>query len=65
MAVNLIVGAVTLLMSGFVLLWLTSRRARRWFELPKSQELDWELPDPALSGPRWLVVRDQDSIPRA
>ena len=39
MAVNVIVGAVTLLMLGFVAVWLLYPRSRRWIEAPKYQPL--------------------------
>jgi hypothetical protein len=42
MAVNVIVVAVTLIMSGFVAVWLTCPRCRPWFEAPKWQPLDWD-----------------------
>ena len=41
MAVNIIVVAVTLMMGGFVTIWLACPRSRAWFEAPKQ-------PAPAL-----------------
>jgi hypothetical protein len=44
MAVNVIVVAVTLLVGGFVALWLVYPRCRTWFEAPKWQPLSWDRP---------------------
>ena len=44
MAVNVIVVAVTLLMGGFVAVWLICPRCRAWFEAPKWQPLGWDQP---------------------
>ena len=44
MAVNVIVVAVTLMMGGFVVVWLAYPRCRRWFEAPKWQPLRWDKP---------------------
>jgi hypothetical protein len=43
-AVNLIVAAITLLMAGFVLLWLVRPRWRPWIEAPRYQPLRWDEP---------------------
>lgn len=45
MGVNVIVVAVTLMMSGFVAVWLACPRSRLWFEAPKTQPLWWEERD--------------------
>jgi hypothetical protein len=42
MAVNLIVVAVTLMMGGFVGVWLACPACRPWFESPKWQPLGWD-----------------------
>jgi hypothetical protein len=42
MAVNVIVAAVTLMMGGFVAVWLVCPRCRPWFEAPKQQPLRWD-----------------------
>ncbi len=42
MAVNVIVVAVTLMIGGFLLIWITSPRSRAWFEVAKGQPLTWE-----------------------
>ena len=42
MAVNVIVAAVTLMMGGFVAVWLACPRCRPWFEAPKRQPLHWD-----------------------
>ena len=50
MAVNVIVVAVTLMMGGFVAVWLACPRCRPWIEAPKWQPLAWDSPlrgDPA------------------
>jgi hypothetical protein len=39
---NLIVLAITLLMVGFLLVWLCFPRLRPWFEAPKYHILTWE-----------------------
>jgi hypothetical protein len=41
MAVNLIVLAVTLLMGGFLLVWVCCPRLRPWIEAPKYRVLEW------------------------
>ena len=48
MAVNVIVVAVTLLMGGFVAVWLVCPRCRSWIEAPKWQPLGWDQPPRAL-----------------
>jgi hypothetical protein len=48
--INVIVAAVTVLMGGFVVVWLAFPRYRPWIEAPKRQPLAWDrLPrsDPA------------------
>jgi hypothetical protein len=47
MAINVIVVAVTLMMGGFVAVWIVSPRSRAWFEAPKLQPLGWDQPPPA------------------
>jgi hypothetical protein len=42
MALNLIVVAITLLMAGFVLVWIFCPGLRPWMEAPKYRVLDWE-----------------------
>ncbi len=42
MAMNLIVLAITLLMAGFLLVWLRFPATRAWFEAPKYRVLDWD-----------------------
>ena len=44
MAVNVIVAAVTLMMGGFVAVWIVCPRCRPWFEAPKQQPLGWDQP---------------------
>ncbi len=39
---NLIVLAITLLMGGFLLVWICFPRLRPWFEAPKYRILTWE-----------------------
>ena len=40
MAVNLIVAAVSVLMAGFILVWLLCPRLRPWWEAPKHRFLE-------------------------
>jgi hypothetical protein len=40
--VNLIVLAVTLLMAGFLAVWLGYPRLRPWIEAPKYRVLEWD-----------------------
>lgn len=47
MTVNLIVVAVTLLMLGFLAVWLAYPRLRPWIEAPKYRVLEWEQRWPA------------------
>jgi hypothetical protein len=42
MAINLIVLAVTLLMVGFLLVWVFCPRWRPWIEAPKYRVLTWD-----------------------
>ncbi len=42
MAVNIIVTAVTLLIAGFVGVWLGWPGCRAWIEAPKHQPLKWD-----------------------
>lgn len=56
-AFNLIVVAITLLMAGFVLVWVCFPRLRPWIEAPKYRILTWEerFPEavrPAVDGER-------------
>jgi hypothetical protein len=68
MAINLIVGGVTLLMAGFAAVWYFCPRLRPWFEAPKYRVLEWERrfpnavrggeePRPAQSG---IVFPDRE-----
>jgi hypothetical protein len=55
-AVNVIVTAVTILMVGFVGIWLILPRTRGWIEAPKYQPLRWDAQEPrrpesAAAGP--------------
>jgi hypothetical protein len=52
MVINLIVVAVTLLMSGFVSVWLVCPRCRLWIEAPKWQPLAWDKPAARSRGQR-------------
>ena len=52
MAVNIIVTAVTLMMGGFVTVWIVCPRCRPWFEAPKWQPLMWDEPPEARAGGR-------------
>lgn len=49
MVINVIVVAVTLLMGGFVGVWLLCPRCRPWFEAPKWQPLGWDEPATSTS----------------
>ena len=40
MAVNLIVAAVTLMMAGFLAVWIAFPRVRGWMEAPKYRFLE-------------------------
>ena len=42
MAVNIIVVVVTLLIAGFIGVWLCWPRCRAWIEAPKYQPLLWD-----------------------
>lgn len=42
MATNLIVLSVTLLMAGFILVWMCFPSLRPWMEAPKYRVLRWE-----------------------
>lgn len=42
MAINLIVIAVSLLMAGFILVWLLCPQLRPWMEAPKYRILKWD-----------------------
>ncbi len=42
MVINVIVVSVTVLMSGFVIVWLVCPRCRSWIEAPKWQPLSWD-----------------------
>jgi hypothetical protein len=44
LVINLIVIAVTLLMAGFIGVWLACPRSRLWIEAPKWQPLNWDEP---------------------
>jgi hypothetical protein len=46
-AVNVIVVAVTLLVGGFLAIWLAFPRLRPWFEAPKYRVLEWDRRYPA------------------
>ncbi|HEX4588461.1 MAG TPA: hypothetical protein VH120_00920 [Gemmataceae bacterium] len=47
MTVNLIVLAVTVLMAGFLFVWLAFPRVRPWMEAPKYRVLEWDRRWPA------------------
>ena len=47
MTVNLIMVAVTLLMVGFLAVWLFYPQLRPWIEAPKYRVLEWEQRWPA------------------
>ena len=47
MTVNLIVLAVTLLMGGFLGVWVAFPRLRPWIEAPKYRVLQWDRRWPA------------------
>ncbi len=51
MAVNLIVGGVTLFLAAAVVLWLVWPSGRRWIEAPKYQPLEWDRHAPIGSKP--------------
>jgi hypothetical protein len=42
--INAIVIAVTVMMGGFVAVWLAYPRCRPWIEAPKWQPLAWDRP---------------------
>ena len=48
MTINVIVVAVTLLIGGFVGIWLFCPRCRSWIEAPKWQPLSWDKMPTAL-----------------
>lgn len=48
---NLIVLAITLLMAGFLLVWVCFPRLRAWFEAPKYRILTWEERYPEAARP--------------
>lgn len=48
MAVNLIVAGVTLLMAGFVGVWLVCPQLRGWMELPKHRFLERQREFPGV-----------------
>jgi hypothetical protein len=50
-AVNLIVLAVTLLVAGFLLVWVCFPRLRRWIEAPKYRVLQWPNRYPEAARP--------------
>jgi hypothetical protein len=52
MVVNLIVGAVTLLMLGFVAVWLLAPHLRGWLEAPKYHFLERQRRFPAVTRER-------------
>jgi hypothetical protein len=41
-AVNVIVASATLLVGGFVAIWLAFPHLRPWFEAPKYRILEWD-----------------------
>ncbi len=47
MTVNLIMLAVTLVMAGFLAVWLCYPRLRPWIEAPKYRVLEWDRHWPA------------------
>jgi UPF0716 family protein affecting phage T7 exclusion len=56
--VNLIVAAVTLLMAGFIAVWIALPSLRPWMEMPKHRFLERQrrFPD---------VTREDDASPAA
>jgi hypothetical protein len=54
MAVNLIVLAVTVLVAGFVAIWIAVPRVRPWMEMPKHRFLERQrgFPEVIRSGER-------------
>jgi hypothetical protein len=46
-AVNVIVASATLLVGGFLAIWLAFPRLRPWFEAPKYRVLEWDRRFPA------------------
>ncbi len=49
MVVNLIVAFVTLLMTGFLAVWLMFPHLRRWFEEPKYRFLEQQRAFPEVT----------------
>lgn len=49
MVVNLIVAFVTLLMTGFLAVWLMFPHLRRWFEEPKYRFLEQQRAFPQVT----------------
>ena len=65
MAVNLIVLAVTLLMAGFLVVWVCFPGLRRWIEAPKYRVLQWPNRDPDAVRPEQKVGEVKASRPRS
>jgi hypothetical protein len=49
MAVNLIVVGVTLLVAGFIAVWIGVPRLRPWMEMPKHRFLERQRDYPAVT----------------
>ncbi len=49
MVVNLIVAVVTLLMTGFLVIWIFFPRLRGWMEMPKYRFLEQQSRFPPVS----------------
>jgi hypothetical protein len=62
MAVNLIVLAITLMMAGFLLVWVCFPKLRPWIEAPKYRILTWQqrFRDPVVRG----GTRNDNPAPR-
>jgi len=58
LAINLIVAAVTLLMAGFVTVWILSPPLRAWMESPKVRFIDRTRRFPQ-------IVRDEKKVASA
>ncbi|MHB1426163.1 MAG: hypothetical protein ACYC3I_23615 [Gemmataceae bacterium] len=66
MIVNLIVLAVTLLMLGFVAVWVFAPHLRGWLEAPKHRFLERERCFPSVTRGESRAERNSDrSSPRA
>lgn len=64
MVINLIVGFVTLLMAGFVAVWIFVPHLRRWIEEPKYRFLEHQRQFPTISRDVSPVDSDESRRPR-